>query len=126
MKPTSDWRRWTDRVVNLAMLWTGSLLAGSGFALNYRVGYDAPRGATVWGMDGESWGSLHWTLGLIVLALLTLHLIRHRRWLWAVLVSRMNLRLALVLLVAETVYGNRVRKSPRGGTRGAGSAEGES
>jgi len=36
------------------------------------------------------------------------------------------LLLALVLLVAETVYGNRVRKSPRGGARGAGSAEGES
>lgn len=100
MNLLSKWRVWIDRTVNLAMLWTGSLLAGSGLALKYRVGYDAPRGATVWGLDGEAWGRLHWTLGLIVLALLSLHLIRHRRWLWSVLVSRVSPALLLVLLVA--------------------------
>ena len=100
MSPRSKWRVWIDRTVNLAMLWSGSLLAGSGLALKYRVGYDAPRGATVWGLDGEAWGRLHWTLGLIVLALLSLHLIRHRRWLWSVLVSRVTPGLVFVLAIA--------------------------
>lgn len=100
MRPVSKWRVWIDRTVNLAMLWAGSLLAGSGLALKYRVGYDAPRGAKVWGLDGEAWGRLHWTLALIVLGLLSVHLMRHRRWLWTVLVSRVTPGIVLVLLVA--------------------------
>lgn len=93
-------RVWIDRAVNLALLWSGSLLAGSGLVLEYRVGYEAPRGTRVWGMDGHAWASLHWTLGLVVVAGLGLHLFRHRRWLWTVLVSRLRPALILVLLVA--------------------------
>jgi hypothetical protein len=100
MKPPLSWRVWADRAVNLAMLWSGALLAGSGLAMKYRVGYDSPRGATVWGMDGEGWGRLHWVLSLVVLSLLALHLFRHRRWLWSVLVSRATFGMALILLVA--------------------------
>ena len=66
MNQPPDWRVWMDRAVNLAMLWSGALLAGSGLAMKYRVGYASPRGATVWGMDGESWGRLHWILSLVV------------------------------------------------------------
>jgi hypothetical protein len=100
MNQPPDWRVWMDRAVNLAMLWSGALLAGSGLAMKYRVGYASPRGATVWGMDGESWGRLHWILSLVVLSLLALHLFRHRRWLWSVLVSRATFGMALMLLVA--------------------------
>ncbi len=91
---------WLDRAVNLGMLWTGSLLAGSGLALKYRVGYASPRGATAWGMDGEAWGKLHWSLSLVMLGLVGLHLLRHRRWLWAALCSRLTFGLALILAVA--------------------------
>ncbi len=100
MKPPPAWRVWMDRSVNLAMLWSGSLLAGSGLTMKYRVGYDSPRGATAWGMDGEDWGRLHWALSLVVLGLLAMHLFRHRVWLWSVLVSRATLGLTLVVLVA--------------------------
>lgn len=100
MKSPPAWRVWTDRAVNLTLLWSGSLLVGSGLAMKYRVGYDSPRGATAWGMDGEDWGRLHWTLSLVVLSLLAGHLFRHRIWLWSVLVSRATLGMALVALVA--------------------------
>ncbi len=90
-------RPWIDRAVNLSLIWTGSLLAGSGLVLKYRVGYTAPRRATVWGLDGEGWGSLHWILSLIMLSLLALHLTRHRRWLWVMLCSKAN---PVVLFVA--------------------------
>lgn len=90
---------WLDRAVNLGLLWSGSLLTGSGLAMKYRVGYEAPRGATVWGMDGEGWAKLHWVLSLVVLGLLTLHLIRHARWLWAVLVSRVTPAMLMVVLI---------------------------
>ena len=100
MKPTAPPRVWLDRAVNLSLLWSGSLLAGSGLAMKYRVGYSAPRGATVWGMTGEDWGRLHWVLSLVVLGLLSLHLFRHRAWLWSVLVSRATVGAILVLVVA--------------------------
>lgn len=100
MKPPEGKRVWLDRVVNLSLVWSGSLLAGSGLAMKYRVGYSSPRGATVWGLDGEGWGRLHWVLSLVVLGLLSLHLFRHRAWLWSVLVSRAAFGMALMLLVA--------------------------
>ena len=91
---------WIDRAVNLSMLWTGSLLTGSGLALKYRVGYDAPRGASVWGMDGERWAQLHWVLALVMLGLLLLHLIRHANWIWNALASRLSPIMGLILLIA--------------------------
>lgn len=100
MKPPAGKRVWLDRTVNLSLLWSGSLLAGSGLAMKYRVGYSAPRGATAWGMDGEGWGRLHWVLSLVVLGLLSLHLFRHRAWLWSVLVSRATVGMILVVAVA--------------------------
>ena len=100
MKLPPSWRPWVDRTVNLSLLWSGSLLAGSGLAMKYRVGYHAPRGATAWGMDGAAWSQLHWVLSLVVVGLLALHLFRHRRWLWSVLVSRATAGMALVVLVA--------------------------
>ncbi len=105
MKPEVPPRVWLDRAVNLGLLWTGSLLAGSGLALKYRVGYAAPRGATVWGLDGEGWAGLHWVLSLVVLGLLALHLFRHRRWLWGVLVARFSPGLLAVVLIGALLAG---------------------
>lgn len=97
---TSNPRVWIDRAVNLAMLWTGALLAGSGLVLEYRLGPDEPRGQTVWGMGWEAWALLHLCLGLSMLALLSLHFWRHRRWFWAVLCRHVRPALLLVVLVA--------------------------
>jgi len=99
MKRSSIPRVWLDRAVNLALLWSGSLLTGSGLAMKYRVGYEAPRGARVWGMDGEDWGRLHWILSLVILALIACHLFRHWRWLWGVLTGRMSVLVAGIVLV---------------------------
>lgn len=94
------WRVWLDRAVNLALLWSAALLVGSGLVLKYRVGYDSPRGARVWGLDGHGWGSLHWTLALAVIALASIHILRHRKWLWAVLCSHRALPFLLLLALA--------------------------
>ena len=100
----SDERRdlwtWIDRGTNLAMLWTGALLAGSGLVLKFRLGPDQPRAQSLWGMAWQSWALLHLCLGLSMLALLSLHLWRHRHWFWAVLCRQRRPALLLVLLIA--------------------------
>lgn len=97
---SDDPRPWIDRANILAMWWTGSLLAGSGLVMEYRVGVESPRGSTVLGMGWEAWGLLHWCLGLTMLALVTIHLWRHRRWLWAVLCRQRRPAFLIVLLIA--------------------------
>ena len=96
-------RPWLDRAVNLAMLWSGSLLAGSGLALKFRLGPGTVRGATIWGMTWQSWALLHLCLGLTMLALLSLHLWRHRRWIWSMLCQQRLPALVAVLLVAAAL-----------------------
>src|SRR5258707_11149318 len=95
-----DPQRWIDRAVNLGMLWSGALLAGSGLVMEYRLGPGQPRGLAVWGMGWQSWALLHLCLGLTMLALLALHLWRHRRWWWAVLCRQRRVALLLVVLIA--------------------------
>ena len=94
------WWTWIDRGTNLAMLWTGALLAGSGLVLKFRLGPDQPRESSLWGMGWQSWALLHLCLGLSMLTLLSLHLWRHRRWFWAVLCRQRSLAFLLVLLIA--------------------------
>ena len=98
--PRPGLQQWIDRGINLAMLWGGALLAGSGLVMEYRLGPDQPRGLTVWGMGWQGWALLHLCLGLTMLALLALHLWRHRRWWWAVLCDRRRWALIAVTLVA--------------------------
>jgi hypothetical protein len=93
-------RPWVDRAVNLAMLWSGSLLAGSGLALKFRLAPGTVRGSTLWGMTWQSWALLHLCLGLTMLALLSLHLWRHRRWIWSLLCQQRRAALIAVLLIA--------------------------
>jgi hypothetical protein len=97
---TDDMRAWVDRAVTLSMLWSGSLLAGSGLVLKFRLGPDQPRGTMIWGMEWQSWALLHLCLGLTMIALLSLHLWRHRRWIWAMLCRQRRLALVVVLLIA--------------------------
>jgi len=93
-------RPWVDRAVNLAMLWSGALLAGSGLALKFRLAPGTVRGSTIWGMNWQSWALLHLCLGLTMLALLSLHLWRHRRWIWSMLCQQRRAALIAVLLIA--------------------------
>jgi hypothetical protein len=97
---SDDPRPWIDRANILALWWNGSALAGSGLVLEYRLGLDAPRGATVLGMGWEAWGLLHWCLGLTMVALVTIHLWRHRRWLWGALCRQRWPAMLLVLAIA--------------------------
>jgi hypothetical protein len=97
---SSPLRSWVDRAVNLAMLWSGALLAGSGLTLKFRLGPGTMRGTTIWGMTWQSWALLHLCLGLTMLALLSLHLWRHRRWIWSMLCQQRQAALIIVLLVA--------------------------
>ncbi len=90
---------WIDRAVNLAMLWNGSLLAGSGLVMEFRFG-DTPRPAVVWGLDWNAWATLHYVLGLIMLSLIGLHLWRHRKWWWAALCQQRSLAVWLVFIIA--------------------------
>jgi len=94
------WRVWFDRAVNLALLWSAALLIGSGLVLKYRVGFTSSRNARVWGLDGHGWGSLHWMLGLTVIGLASLHILRHRKWLWTVLCSRRSIAFLILLFTA--------------------------
>ncbi|MBA3938121.1 MAG: DUF4405 domain-containing protein [Planctomycetes bacterium] len=98
--PRTGLQHWLDRGINLGMLWGGSLLAGSGLVMEYRLGPDQPRGLTVWGLGWQGWALLHLCLGLTMLALLSLHLWRHRRWWWAVLCDRRRWALLAVAVVA--------------------------
>jgi len=93
-------RTWIDRAVTLAMLWSGSLLAGSGLVLRFRLGPGEPHGTMIWGMTWQSWALLHLCLGLTMIALLSAHLWRHRRWIWAMLCRQARPALLLVLLIA--------------------------
>lgn len=90
---------WIDRAVNLALLWNGSLLAGSGLVMEYRFDQQ-PRPAAVWGLDWNAWGTLHFTLGLVMLGLISLHLWRHRKWWWGALCQQRSLAVWLVFLIA--------------------------
>ena len=91
---------WIDRGINLAMLWCGALLAGSGLVMEYRLGVGQPQGLAVWGMAWQSWALLHLCLGLTMLGLLGLHLWRHRRWIWSMLCRQRRAALVVVLLIA--------------------------
>ncbi len=97
---SDDPRPWIDRANILALWWTGSLLAGSGLVLEYRVGVESPHRSTVLGMGWEAWALLHWCLGLTMVALVTIHLWRHRRWLWAALCRSRRPAFLIVLLIA--------------------------
>ena len=97
--PTPRIGLWIDRAVNLAMLWNGSFLAGSGLVMEYRFN-DKPAPEAVWGMGWTAWATLHYTLGLIMLVLIGLHLWRHRTWWWAALCRQRSLAVWLVFLVA--------------------------
>ena len=91
-----DTRMWIDRAVNLAMLWNGSMLAGTGLAMEYRLNH----GATLWGMGWQAWGDIHFYLGLTMLFLISLHFFRHRRWWWSVLCQKRSWAFILAALVA--------------------------
>jgi hypothetical protein len=91
---------WIDRAVNLSLLWTGSLLAGSGLVMEFRFEPGPDRAAAVWGMDWTTWATLHYVLGLTMLGLIGLHLWRHRRWWWGALCRQRSLAVWLVFLVA--------------------------
>jgi NhaP-type Na+/H+ or K+/H+ antiporter len=90
---------WIDRAVNLAMLWTGSLLAGSGLLMEFRF-QDTPRPASVWGLDWTAWATLHYLLGYVMICLIGLHLYRHRKWWWGALCRQRSLAVWLVFLIA--------------------------
>ncbi len=100
---TDPLRPWLDRAVNLALLWSGALLAGSGLVLKFRLYPGSARGASIWGMPWQSWALLHFLLGLTMLALLSLHLWRHRRWIWSLLCRQRLAALVAVLLVAAAL-----------------------
>ncbi len=90
---------WIDRAVNLAMLWTGSLLAGSGLLMEFRFN-EKPRPASVWGLDWTAWATLHYLLGYVMISLIGLHLWRHRKWWWGALCRQRSLAVWLVFLIA--------------------------
>ncbi len=97
---STPFRLWFDRGVNLAMLWTGSALAGSGLVMEFRFEPGPGRPLTVWGLDWNAWATLHYTLGLIMLGLITIHVWRHRTWWKNVLCRQRSIALILVFIVA--------------------------
>ncbi len=93
-------RIWFDRAVNLTMLWTGAALAGSGLVMEFRFEPGPNKPVSVWGLDWSDWATLHYTFGLTMLALITIHLWRHRAWWKGVLCQKRSLYVWLVFIVA--------------------------
>jgi len=90
-----------DRCIDLALLWSLALLAGSGLVLAYRLGneYATPSGATIWGMDWRAWADLHRLMGFVLLGLISMHLTRKWRWGWQVACGRQGVWLLLMLVI---------------------------
>ncbi len=61
------------------------LLTTTGVLLHYLLPPGSGRRTTLWGLDRHDWGSIHFYIALASLAVLTLHLFLHRRWITGIL-----------------------------------------
>lgn len=95
-----------NRAVDLALLWSFSLLAGSGLVMEYRLSeeYYLPTGSTVLGLTWKSWAALHLLSGYTTLGCIAVHLALHWRWVWTAAAQRRPLALVFVLLVAAALF----------------------
>jgi hypothetical protein len=64
------------------------LLTATGVLMRYVLPPGSGRFATIWTLDRHEWGSIHFWLATVFLAVLALHLFRHWRWIVAVLRGR--------------------------------------
>jgi len=56
------------------------LLTSTGILLHYLLPPGSGRRSTLWTLDRHDWGDVHFYIALASLAVLTVHLVLHRRW----------------------------------------------
>ncbi|NJK91700.1 MAG: DUF4405 domain-containing protein [Blastochloris sp.] len=93
-------RHWTPRVLNLLLWLAFCLMTGTGLLLSLRLppGSRGGHGAQVLGMSRHEWGDLHTWISYGFMALILLHLMMHRLWLWQMAARRRLWPLLLGLL----------------------------
>lgn len=106
MQPKGDRRISVSRVLNALMFLGGSFLAGTGWLMDERL----PRGRgesgvrpTLLGMNRHDWGEWHSWTGYVLVALVVVHLVMHRRWLVKIAAEKKPWRLALGLLAGLAI-----------------------
>lgn len=69
--------------LNLVLFFLLCFLAASGLLIEFRLGHGPFRNA-VWGMDRHQWAHWHSMASYGLLAVMALHLLLHRRWIFKV------------------------------------------
>jgi hypothetical protein len=64
------------------------LLTATGVLMRYVLPPGSGHFTTIWTLDRHEWGSIHFWIAIAFLAILTLHLFLHWRWIMAVLTRR--------------------------------------
>ena len=62
-------------------------LASTGLFL-YFILPSGSRGDMVWGMTRQEWGDVHFWLSVAILVLIGVHVVLHRKWIWAMIVGK--------------------------------------
>lgn len=70
-------------IVDLAFLLLFVALGGTGLVLRYVLPPGSGRGRSlVWGLSRHEWGSVHFWISAVAIALLLIHLALHWAWVW--------------------------------------------
>ena len=105
-------------VIDLAAFAAFVFMAATGVLLVYTLPPGSGRWATVWGMSRHQWGDVHLWLAVLFLAIVSLHLFLHWRWVvsmmkggahrppgWRLVLGLVSLLLIVALAVAPFVTG---------------------
>jgi thiosulfate reductase cytochrome b subunit len=96
------YRNTIKRILNLVMLWSGSLVVGTGLFLEYRM---PGRGAKSLGLTRREWSDVHFYVSLLVIFLVIVHLLLNWDWIKNVGAHAKNWRVIAGLLVALALIG---------------------
>lgn len=93
------------RILNLALYISLCALMGTGLLLAFRLppGSQGGRGLTFLSLDRHVWGDIHTWISYGFIALMTLHLMLHYKWLMKIAASNHSWRLWLGLLIGVSI-----------------------
>ncbi|MBN1824925.1 MAG: DUF4405 domain-containing protein [Candidatus Eisenbacteria bacterium] len=127
----NDWNFLVDAAALAALL----LLLSTGILIRYVLPAGSGHFLALWGMDRHEWGTVHFWIAVVFLALMAIHLVLH--WSWIACMIRWRpaegaaptarreprvvaalLVLFLIALLALAPFFGRVDETERGGGRG--------